>query len=322
MKDELGTGDPELRTRRTELSARAGILVGTCSWTDPTLFQSGWYPASASTAETRLAFYARSFSIVEVDASYYAMPSARNAALWVQRTPADFVFNFKAYSLMTGHGTTLAKLPAPVRDSLPADFHTDRKQVYLQHLPEPAQRWIWDAFEQALEPLWQAGKLGVVLFQFPPWFHMSRQNMGYIEHCRRMMPQHRLAVEFRNGSWLEERNAPETMNLLKDHGLTYVCVDEPPGFRSSVPPVTAVTNPALAVVRFHGRNAENWQASGITVAERFKYLYSEPELAEWAPRIQELAAQADQTHVLFNNCYSDYGVRNAAQLSLLLDLAR
>jgi uncharacterized protein YecE (DUF72 family) len=108
------------------------------------------------------------------------------------------------------------------------------------------------------------------------------------------------------------------MSLLADHDLTYVCVDEPQGFRSSVPPVTAVTNPKLAVVRLHGRNAETWEARDVSVAERFRYSYSQPELAEWVPRVQELADQAEETHVLFNNCYSDYGVRNAADLASML----
>jgi uncharacterized protein YecE (DUF72 family) len=98
-------------------------------------------------------------------------------------------------------------------------------------------------------------------------------------------------------------------------------VDEPQGFRSSIPPLTAVTNPALSVVRFHGRNRENWEARGISAAERFRYLYGEQELAEWVPRIGEVSAQASETHVLFNNCYSDFGVRNAADLARQLELA-
>jgi uncharacterized protein YecE (DUF72 family) len=136
-----------------------------------------------------------------------------------------------------------------------------------------------------------------------------------------MLPQRRLAVEFRNRSWLEERNAAETLGFLADNDLTYVCVDEPQGFRSSVPPITAATAPALAVVRFHGRNRESWEARGVSAAERFRYLYDDAELAEWVPRVGELAGKVEETHVLFNNCYSDYGVRNAADLGQQLRLA-
>ena len=290
------------------------IKVGTCSWTDPTLLSSGWYPPEAHSAEQRLAFYAQHFPLVEVDSSYYTLPSERNAALWATRTPPGFTFNFKAFSLMTGHGTAPAKLPPVIRDDLPAEIAAEKKQLYLKDLPEAAQRWIWDAFAQALAPLARAGKLGAVLLQFPPWFHLSRESKRYVEHCREMLPDHRLAVEFRNRSWLEDRNLAETMRLLEASRLTYVAVDEPQGFRSSVPPLTAVTDPTLAMVRFHGRNAENWEKRGISVAERFKYLYSPEELAAWAPEVRQVAAQAEETHVLFNNCYSDYGVRNAAQM--------
>jgi uncharacterized protein YecE (DUF72 family) len=298
------------------------IRIGTCSWTDPTLLKSGWYPPEVDTPEQRLAFYVRRFPLVEVDSSYYALPSERNAQLWAERTPDDFVFNVKAFSLLTGHGAAPSRLPPVVRDSLAADFAAGKRQVYMKDLPEPAQRWVWDAFDTALQPLAAAGKLGAILFQFPPWFHISRDSKRYIERCREQLPGHQLAVEFRNRSWLDGGNAEETLGLLADLGLTYVGVDEPQGFRSSVPPVSAATNPKLAMVRLHGRNAETWEARDVSVAERFKYLYSPQELTQLAPRVQELAEQAEVTHVLFNNCYSDYGVRNAADLAAILDSVR
>jgi uncharacterized protein YecE (DUF72 family) len=297
------------------------VKVGTCSWTDPTLLKAGWYPAEADSAEARLAHYASRFPVVEVDSTYYSLPSERNATLWAERTPPGFTFDVKAFSLMTGHGTALAKLPPILRDSLPPPATGKGGNLYLKDLPPEAQRWIWQAFDDALAPLAQAGKLGAILLQFPPWFAISRENKRYLEQCREMLPQRRLAVEFRQRSWLEERNAQETLAFLAQNDLSYVCVDEPQGFRSSIPPLTAVTNPALSVVRFHGRNRENWEARGISAAERFRYLYEEQELAEWVPRIGEVSAQASETHVLFNNCYSDFGVRNAADLVQQLELA-
>lgn len=297
------------------------VKVGTCSWTDPTLLKAGWYPAEADSAEARLAHYASRFPVVEVDSTYYSLPSERNAVLWAERTPPGFTFDVKAFSLMTGHGTALAKLPPILRDSLPPPATEKAGNLYLKDLPPEAQRWIWQAFDDALAPLAQAGKLGAILLQFPPWFAISRENKRYLELCREMLPQRRLAVEFRQRSWLEERNAQETLTFLAQNDLSYVCVDEPQGFRSSIPPLTAVTNPALSVVRFHGRNQENWEARGISAAERFRYLYGEQELAEWVPRIGEVSAQASETHVLFNNCYSDFGVRNAADLVQQLELA-
>lgn len=295
------------------------ILIGTASWTDPTILKSGWYPPQAKTAEQRLEYYASQFPLVEVDSSYYALPSERNSLLWVERTPPEFTFNFKAFALLTGHGTDAGRLPVELRDSLPAGVAEGKKQVYMKDLPLAAQRWVWDAFERALWPLKETAKLGAILFQFPPWFHISRQSKRYLEECRQAMPDLKLAVEFRNASWLQEHNRQETLDLLRANKLTYVCVDEPQGFRSSVPPVLAVTNPDLAMVRFHGQNAENWEARNVSVAERFKYLYDDKELAGWAPKIQQLTGEAEQVHVLFNNCYSDYGVRNAATLADLLE---
>jgi uncharacterized protein YecE (DUF72 family) len=95
-------------------------------------------------------------------------------------------------------------------------------------------------------------------------------------------------------------------------------VDAPQGMRSSLPPIGAVTSPDLAVVRFHGRRAETWEAKGIPVVERFRYLYGTDELGEWVPRIREAAAQVKDVHVLMNNCYANYGTTNARELADML----
>jgi uncharacterized protein YecE (DUF72 family) len=107
-----------------------------------------------------------------------------------------------------------------------------------------------------------------------------------------------------------------TLAFLREHNLPFVCVDMPQGFRSSVPAVAEATSPDLAVVRFHGRDPEAWQKK--TVTERFRYLYSEKELAEWVPKLEHLTAQAREVHTLMNNCYRDQAVTNAAQLAALL----
>jgi uncharacterized protein YecE (DUF72 family) len=95
-------------------------------------------------------------------------------------------------------------------------------------------------------------------------------------------------------------------------------VDEPQGFKSSVPPEVVVTSPELAVVRFHGRNAATWEAKNITPAERFRYLYGRDELEEWAPKIRTIAQEATDTHVLMNNCYANYGTTNAREIAAIL----
>ena len=151
---------------------------------------------------------------------------------------------------------------------------------------------VWQLHREALAPLAEAGKLGAVLFQFPPWFMRSRDNRDYLRSLPERLPGWPLAVEFRGGGWLERRRPPPARSrLLEDAGLAYVGVDEPQGFPNSTPPLAAATAP-LAMVRLHGRNAETWESRTGAASDRFKYLYSDAELEEWVPRVRELAAAA------------------------------
>lgn len=294
------------------------IRIGTASWTDPTLTRdTDWYPRTSMSAKERLQYYASVFPMVEVDATYYYPPTGDLTGKWVERTPADFRFDVKAYSLLTGHPTRADSVWADVREALP-DEHAQKRRVYLDHLPEPAVDRAFAHFAEALLPLDSAGKLGAVFFQMPPWFVASRANRRYLEALGDRLPQYRLAVEFRHHSWMDDDTAPRTLELLEQRGITYVCVDGPQGFASSVPPRLAVTAD-LAVLRFHGHNTDTWEADGITAAERFAYRYSDAELKDWAPRVGELAGDAAETHVVFNNCYRDYGVVNARRLGELLE---
>src|SRR6516225_6416604 len=110
------------------------VRVGTASWTDRTLLASGWYPPEADTPEKRLRYYARQFPLVEVDSSYYALPARATAAMWAERTPAEFTFNVKAFSLFTQHPTRVAALPADLR---PAAEEDAKDRVYLKDV-DPA----------------------------------------------------------------------------------------------------------------------------------------------------------------------------------------
>ena len=288
------------------------IRVGTASWTDPTLLDSGWYPPEAGTPEKRLRFYARQFPLVEVDATYYAMPAEQTAASWAARTPAGFTFNVKAFSLFTQHPTRVAALPKDLR---PAVEKTGKDRVYLKDVNPAVTDQAWQRFLAALEPLRQAGKLGAILLQFPPWFPISRARKEYIVSCAERVAPDRVCVEFRNQTWMTPDNQEETLGFLAEHRLPYVCVDMPQGYRDSIPPVVAATAPDLAVVRMHG-HARTWDSKDIH--ERFGYRYTGRELKEWAPKVAALAREADDTHVLFNNCYRDYAQANAQQLAALL----
>jgi uncharacterized protein YecE (DUF72 family) len=292
------------------------VSCGTCSWTDRTLIKAGtFYPPTARTAADRLAYYASQFPIVEVDSTYYAMPSERNAQLWVARTPPGFLFNIKAFGLFTHHPVEVKRLPAAVRERLPAAV-AEKTRIYLRDVPEETRTLVWEMQSQALAPLIAAGKLGCMLFQFPRWFTARRDHIDYLKRLRNRSDWP-MAVEFRGGGWMTDDHRARTLSLLETLGFAYVVVDEPQGFRSSTPPVVASTSP-LAVVRFHGQNAETYEKPNIGVAERFRYLYTKEELKGWVAPIHALAERADRVHVLMNNCYGDYGVRNARQLAELL----
>ena len=290
----------------------ADIRVGTASWTDRTLLESGWYPPDASTPARRLQFYAGRFPLVEVDATYYALPAEQTAASWAARTPAGFTFNIKAFSLFTQHPTRVAALPADLR---PAAEQAGKDPVYQRQVDPAVTDQAWDRFLAALEPLRQAGKLGAILLQFPRWFPISRASKDYILACARRVAPRQVCIEFRNRTWMTPDNQQETLKFLADHDLPYVTVDMPQGYADSIPPVVAATAD-LAVVRLHG-HSQKWTSKDIH--ERFGYRYTDAELSDWAARIRGLAEQASATHVLFNNCYSDYAQVNAQYLAAELD---
>lgn len=284
------------------------IRVGTASWTDRTLLASGWYPAGVNTPEKRLAYYAEQFPIVEVDATYYAPPAEQTTALWAERTPKDFLFNIKAFSLLTGHPTKVSALYKDLRPE------TGKANIYPKDLDDQVYEQVWSRFLSALDPLVEAKKLGTLLFQFPPWFGIKRDNKQYLLEVKKRCAPLRVAIELRSASWFEGSNKDETLEFLRKNRLPFVCVDMPQGYKNSVPPVFEATSD-VSVVRFHG-HSDKWTSRDIH--ERFGYLYSGKELKQWVNRLHKLAADTRQTHVLMNNCYSDYAQRNATQLIDLL----
>jgi uncharacterized protein YecE (DUF72 family) len=277
------------------------VLVGTAGWTDKTLIASGWYPVEAGTPEKRLRYYAGQFPLVEVDATYYALPAEQTATAWAERTPDGFTFNIKAFSLFTQHPTPVKSLPVDLRE---AAGRAGKARVYLKDVDAEVADAAWDRFLAALEPLRRAGKLGAILLQFPPWFPISRSGKDYIVACAERAAPRRVCIE------MSPENQEETLEFLAARQLPYVCVDEPQGYPSSVPPVLAATSD-LAVVRMHG-HSDQWESKSIQ--EKFRYRYSEAEIGEWAGKIRRLADDAEVTHVVFNNCYSNYAQLNGEEL--------
>ncbi|MGI8751229.1 MAG: DUF72 domain-containing protein [Acidimicrobiales bacterium] len=298
---------------------RDRVLVGTCSWTDKTLVRdTAWYPKKSMSAAERLAFYASQFPIAEADSTYYFPPSPELTRGWAERTPEAFTMNVKAYSLLTGHPTRPNSLWPDVREAIKPEF-ADKRNVYASHLDDDASEEAWYRFEAALRPLRESGKLGSVLMQYPEWFTAKKANRAELATIRERWVDLPVCVEFRSPTWLAApQDRDRTLETLRDLELALVVVDAPA--KSKLPTVAEVTHPELAVVRFHGRNDETWKKPGTTAAERFRYLYSKPQLRAWVPKLEALREQATTVHALMNNCYEDYGVRNAADLVALMGL--
>lgn len=264
-------------TRRADLSTR--IRVGISSWGD----LPGFYPSRTRSGD-RLTWYARFFSLVEINTSYYAVLPVRNFDRWAEATPDGFLFDVKAFSELSS-----AKV-----------------------MPDPA---TFAAFRASYAPLRAAGKMGAVLFQFSPSFVDSPRSREHLACIADEMREETSVIEFRHLSWLAPESAKATFALLTELGLAYAIADEPQLPPTTVPPLPAVTNPDLAYVRLHGRNAAGWNRGR---GERYDYDYAPSEIAEWAETVEQLAAETREVHVLFNNNAKGAGTGNAMALGELL----
>jgi uncharacterized protein YecE (DUF72 family) len=229
-------------------------MVGTASWTDPTLMKSDlFYPPTATTAADRLAFYATHFPTVEVDSSYYTLPSERNSQLWAERTAEGFVFNVKAFAWLTQHPAETARLPKAIKEILPAEY---KAHLRIKQPPREVLDLAFKMFWSALQPLREAGKLGYILCQFPPYVTFRPSNLDYLAELKERMPGAAIAVEFRHPSWLAAAPArTDMLKFLREHELSLVAVDAPA--EVGLPTLLEATGPD-AYVRFHGRNRESW----------------------------------------------------------------
>jgi uncharacterized protein YecE (DUF72 family) len=298
----------------------ARVRVGVASWTDPTFTAKGvFYPDDARTPEKRLRYYASRFPVVEVDSTYYALPTVETARAWVDRTPDDFTFDVKAFALMTGHPTEVSRLPRALKEALPTAL-ARAKRVTAEELPAEIEEEAWRIFRDACAPLNHAGRLGAVFLQYAPWVGPTKDSPAMLERAIARLGGLPIAVEFRNAEWMTERLRERTWQLLERLGASYVSVDEPQGTPTSVPPVVRTTQRRLAVIRLHGQRADTWAARGVPAVEKYRYLYRSDEIDAWAKKVVEAAATADNLHVIFNNCYANYGAVNAAEMIRRLEI--
>jgi len=258
------------------------ISIGTCGysyddWVGPV------YPPGTKRADM-LASYAGSFGIVEIDTTYYGVPSPETVAAWARRTPATFRFT--------------AKLPGTAT-----------------HVPEPARGIVHEdvrAFRASLEPLLAAGKFACALMQFPNAFRPGADAERHVTALRDALAGIDLVAEFRHADWQTDR----TLAFLRDLGGGLVAVDEPQ--LASLPrPLTDATSP-IAYVRFHGRNAATWWSGDATT--RYDYAYREDELEPWVDRLVDIASNPDVREVLafFNNHRRGQAARDAQMFAAML----
>jgi uncharacterized protein YecE (DUF72 family) len=273
----------------------AEIRIGTCSWADEALSKH-WYPKGLPAGE-RLGYYAQNFDTVEVDSTYYRLPAEEMVQRWAERTPDGFVMHVKAFGLMTRHPVKLEALPPDLRDDAPTD---DKGRV--ERPPREFRAEVFRRFLEALGPLRSAGKLGGILFQFPPYVVFRDRSLEYLQWAREQVGADEMLVEFRHVSWLDDEHRDQTLRFLEQIGATNVIVDAPriEGAKNVAPTVLALTSPTL-YVRFHGRNAATWNKRGGGASERFDYLYTREELEGWVDPLRELAGQAEQAYAFFNN---------------------
>lgn len=164
------------------------------------------------TLADRLRYYAKRFPIAELDSSYHFFPTRQNKDLWLNNTPSGFTFDLWAYSLFTGQPTTVGSLPKTIREEY-EELANHKGNLYLHHLTPDVINRLWEIFASFVKEVDSAGKLGVLLFQFPPWFYPNQENLDYLLACRRRFPDYQLAVEFRTGSWFSGEQIKETLNF-------------------------------------------------------------------------------------------------------------
>lgn len=269
------------------------IQIGLTGWGD----HDSIYAADTKTHE-KLQEYSSHFPVVELDSSFYAVQPIRNMEKWVKETPENFQFIVKAFHGMTGHDG-------------------EEKENPFETIAE-----MFQAFRESIEPLQRAGKLGAVLFQFPPKFDCTQEHVQYIRYCKKQMKDIPVALEFRNQSWYEERFQQQTLDFMKQEGWIHAIADEPQAGVKSVPFVPLVTVKDKTIIRLHGRNVHGWNYSGNANWRKVRYLYeySEKELTAIAEEVKRLEKQCNEVIILFNNNSGRHAAGNAKQLQQMLGI--
>ena len=261
------------------------ILAGLTGWGDhPDVYGPG------SKQKDKLIDYTGHFPIVELDSSFYAVQPERNIRKWIDETPDTFQFIVKAYQGMTGH----------LRGENPFDTEEEMYEAYIK----------------SIRPLKEAGKLAMVLLQFPPWFDCVKENVDEIRRITRKLSEFDLAIEFRHQSWYAEGLRSKTFEFLRDNNLIHSVCDEPQAGDGSIPLIPVSTRKDKVLFRLHGRNVHGWVNIGNSKKwreVRYLYDYNEAELNEISQAAAKLAEQAENVYVIFNNNSGGHAAGDAKQ---------
>jgi uncharacterized protein YecE (DUF72 family) len=287
------------------------ILVGTASWSDPG-FVERWYPKKMPAGD-RLSWYAQHFDLVEVNSTFYSVPEPRMVERWCGATPDGFTFDVKLHQLFSFHSTAAKLLPP----DLQRRAETDGKGKVT--LTPDLEKAMLNLFVRSMSVLRAAGKLGALLLQLSPAFSPRKHKLEELNQLIGMLRDYRLVIEFRNRNWAIGDQLDVTIDFLRERNVAFVNVDAPASDHFTIMPseLDEITNPGVAYLRLHGRNARAY-ITGKTVAARFNYDYNDDEIAEVAKRSKRLAQHAREVHIVFNNNALDYAPRAAARLRAAL----
>ncbi|WP_206659631.1 DUF72 domain-containing protein [Halobacillus litoralis] len=267
------------------------VQIGLTGWGDhPSLY------ADKVKQQNKLSEYASHFPVVEVDTAFYAIQPVTHYQNWLKQTPASFSFVIKAFQQLTGH---------------------DRESRSVQEARDLIKR-----YEESIQPVWEAGQVNALLFQFPPWFDVKKENIRKLRYIREWMEDYPIALEFRNRTWFQPSYREQTITFMKDQKWIHSICDEPQAGEGSVPRVLIPTHPEKTLVRFHGRNIHGWNKNGRKDWRevRFLYRYNEEELTEWAGKIKELKKDTPEITMLFNNNSGGDAADNAKQMQEILNV--
>jgi uncharacterized protein YecE (DUF72 family) len=268
----------------SETERASAIYVGPAGWS-----YQDWigpvYPPDKRVDE--LLTIAKYFNCIELNSSFYRVPSPQLVQSWAERLSGKPGF----------------KLTAKVWQRFTHEMKGDRDE---------AERFI-----HVFDPLLDRGQLGAFLLQFPWSFADEPRQRRFLETLGGWFGKYPTAVELRHGSW----NNPETFKLLTATGLSFCNVDQPL-IGESMPPTEVATTPRLGYVRLHGRNYRDWVRKDAGRDERYDYLYADREIEEWKGRIQRLAATVHELYIITNNHFRGQALVNAFQIRAMLENRR